>query len=69
MEKLAPGVYMDDGDLHLDVPELLAFHGYADTPANVNAVIKAAVEALGAAGGGTVIVVEQHRNRTKQEMH
>jgi hypothetical protein len=35
MTRLAPGVYDDGaGGLHLDVGELLAAHGYADTPEN-----------------------------------
>ena len=35
MKRLAPGVYDDEhGGLHLDLPELLAAHGYPDTPEN-----------------------------------
>jgi hypothetical protein len=42
MKKLAPGVYDDEaGGLHLDLPELLRAHGYADTPANRAALIAA----------------------------
>lgn len=47
MHRLAPGVYDDgDGTLHLDVPELLEAHGYADTPANRDTLIAAAQEAF-----------------------
>ena len=35
MRRLAPGMYVNDsGELHLDVPELLRAHGYADTQEN-----------------------------------
>lgn len=44
MEKIAPGVYIDnDNELHLDVPQLLAAHGYEDNEANRQAVIRAAI--------------------------
>jgi ribosomal protein S27AE len=43
MKRLAAGVYDDEyGGLHLDVPELLAAHGYADTPENRALLIAAA---------------------------
>lgn len=34
MRQLAPGVYDDDGTLHLDLPAMLEAAGYADTPQN-----------------------------------
>jgi hypothetical protein len=44
MERIAPGIYLDgDHDLHLDLPELLAAHGYERTPENERAAIRAAV--------------------------
>lgn len=43
MKRLAPGVYDDEhGGLHLDLPELLAAHGYPDTPENRATLIAAA---------------------------
>ena len=45
MKRLAPGVYDDGhGGLHLDLTELLAAHGFPDTPANREALIKAVNE-------------------------
>jgi len=42
MKRLAPGVYDDEkGGLHLDLPELLAAHGYADTAENRATMIAA----------------------------
>ena len=42
MRRLAPGVYDDEaGGLHLELPELLAAAGYADTPENQQAIIAA----------------------------
>jgi hypothetical protein len=32
--KIAPGVYVVNESLHLDLGELLVAYGYADTPAN-----------------------------------
>jgi hypothetical protein len=43
LRKLCPGAWAaDDGTLHLDVGELLEANGYADTPANRDAVAAAA---------------------------
>lgn len=48
MKQLSPGVYDDEqGGLHLDLAELLAAQGYADTPANRATLIAAAREAFG----------------------
>jgi ribosomal protein S27AE len=45
MTRLAPGVYDDGrGGLHLDIAELLAASGYADTPENRETLIAAARE-------------------------
>lgn len=47
IEKLAPGVYVtDDGALHLDIAEMLAAHGWADTPENRETLTRAAHEAI-----------------------
>jgi hypothetical protein len=51
MEKIAPGIYIDDDqEMHIDVPELLAAHGFPDTPANRQAVVRAAVKVFQDAG-------------------
>lgn len=44
LRRLSPGVYFDPvmGELHLDIPEMLAEHGYADTPENREVLIDAA---------------------------
>jgi hypothetical protein len=43
MTKLAPGVYDDGiGMLHVDVPEFLAAHGFAPTPANCEQLARVA---------------------------
>lgn len=45
MKRLAPGIYDDEhGGMHLDLTELLAAHGFPDTPANREALIKAVHE-------------------------
>lgn len=61
MEKIAPGIYIDnDNELHLDVPQLLQAHGFADTEANRNAVIRAAVNIFdGVIPSVTVTVTNQ----------
>jgi hypothetical protein len=47
MIRLAPGVYDDDrGGLHIDVAELLAANGYADTDQNRAMLIAAVREAF-----------------------
>lgn len=49
MKRLAPGVYDDErGGLHLDVAELLAASGYADTPDNRAMLLAAARDTFGA---------------------
>jgi len=48
VRRLAPGVYDDgDGGMHLVLPELLAANGYADTPANREAMVAAARQVFG----------------------
>jgi hypothetical protein len=45
MKRLAPGIYDDGtGGMHVDLAELLAAHGFPDTPANREAFIKAVHE-------------------------
>ena len=45
MKRLAPGVYDDGkGGMHIDLTELLSAHGFHDTPANREALIKAVHE-------------------------
>jgi hypothetical protein len=39
---LPPGFYHVGDELHLDVPELLAYFGYADTPENRETLTEAA---------------------------
>lgn len=48
--KIAPGVYERDGEMHLDIPELLRANGYADTPENRETMIQAAEEIARQAG-------------------
>jgi hypothetical protein len=48
MKRLGPGIYADgEGGMHLDIAELLAVNGYADTPANRETLIAAARAAHG----------------------
>jgi hypothetical protein len=54
--RLAPGVYEVAGDLRLVVPELLAHNGYPATPANVDLVTAAALDAFGQLGIPTEVV-------------
>lgn len=44
MRQLAPGVYDDDGTLHLDLSAMLEAAGYADTPQNRDTLERSAVD-------------------------
>jgi ribosomal protein S27AE len=55
MKRLMPGVYDDEqGGLHLDLAELLAANGYADTKGNRQTVIDAVRHSF----GGNVIITD-----------
>ena len=57
--RLDPGVYDDGaGGLHLDVAELLAAHGYADTPQN-RRTLETELDAIAGAYGIPVQELEQ----------
>lgn len=57
-ERIAPGVYVDATNaLHLDVPELLAAFGYADTERNRELVTRVAEEQLRATWPGVPITI------------
>lgn len=46
MTKVAPGLYVDaNQQAHLMIPELLDHYGYADTPANRDVAVRAALTA------------------------
>ncbi len=47
MTRLGPGLYRDTrGAIHADVPELLAYFGYADTPHNREVAARVALRAF-----------------------
>lgn len=48
--RLRPGAYSIDGELHLDIPELLRGHGIADTPENRAMVEQTAIHMFGELG-------------------
>lgn len=69
METLAPGVYIDDdGELHLDLAELLEANGFEDNEPNRAAVVRAAVQQL-AAIGTTLVIIEHPHGIPKEKMN
>jgi hypothetical protein len=59
MRRIAPGVYDDEhGGMHIDLPELLAASGYADTPENRDTLTRAAQDLFGRLPGTTVEVTD-----------
>lgn len=46
MTKFGPGMYEHEGELHIDLPEMLIHFGYTDTENNRNMMIAAATEAV-----------------------
>jgi hypothetical protein len=63
--RVVPGFYRAaNGELHIDIPELLAHHAIADTQANRNMLTRAAIDVCRQAWPtSAVTVIASVRNR------
>jgi hypothetical protein len=59
VQRIAPGVYDDDGTVHLFLPEMLAGAGYPDTPENRATLLAAAEKMASWPPDGMVVEVVQ----------